>query len=66
MGAVVVAQLAEQSLLIPEDLISNPVIGNFYGTFIYCKLCVEKTKIKKKRAFQVSFSLLSFRPVESI
>ena len=28
--AVVVAQLAEQSLPIPEDPGSNPVIGNFY------------------------------------
>ena len=27
---VVVAQLAEQSLMIPEDPGSNPVIGNFY------------------------------------
>ena len=27
---VVVAQLAERSLPIPEDLGSNPVIGNFY------------------------------------
>ena len=28
--AVVVAQLAERSLLIPEDPGSNPVIGNFH------------------------------------
>ena len=28
--AVVVAQLAEQSLLIPDDLGLNPVIGNVY------------------------------------
>jgi len=28
--AVVVAQLAEQSLPIPKDPGSNPVIGNFY------------------------------------
>ena len=27
---VVVAQLAERSLPIPEDLGSNPAIGNFY------------------------------------
>ena len=30
LGAVVVAQLAERSLPIPEDPGSNPVIGNFY------------------------------------
>ena len=29
-GEVVVAQLAERSLAIPEDPGSNPVIGNFY------------------------------------
>ena len=29
-GAVVVAQLAERLLPIPEDPGSNPVIGNFY------------------------------------
>ena len=33
---VLVAQLAERSLTIPEDLGSIPVIGNFYWTFIYC------------------------------
>ena len=33
--AVVVAQLAERLLPIPEDPGSNPVIGNFYWTFVY-------------------------------
>ena len=33
---VVVAQLAERSLMIPVDPGSNPIIGNFYWTFIYC------------------------------
>ena len=42
------AQLAERSLMIPEDPGSNPVIGNFYLN-IYL-LFVEKTKIKKKEA----------------
>ena len=45
---VVVAQLAERSLTIPEDPGSNPVIGSFYWTFNYCKLFVEKTKIRKR------------------
>ena len=50
--AVVVAQLVEHSLPITEVRSSNPVIGKnlfIYWTFVYCQLCVEKTKIKKKR-----------------
>ena len=43
-----VAQLAERSLLIPENLGSNPDIGNFYLTFIYCLRFVEKMKNKEK------------------
>ena len=46
---VIVAQLAAWSLLIPEDPGSNPAIGNFYWTIIYCQLFVEKTEINKKR-----------------
>ena len=49
---VVVAQLVERSLSIPEVRGSNPVIGKnlfIYLTFVYCQLCIEKTKIKKKR-----------------
>ena len=45
-GAVVVAQLTERLLPIPDHPGSNPVIGNFYWT-IYCQLLVEKTKIKR-------------------
>ena len=45
-GAVVVAQLTERLLPIPEHPGSNPVIGNFNWT-IYCQLLVEKTKIKR-------------------
>ena len=52
--AVVVAQLAEWSLSIPEVRGSNPVIGKFflsiYLTFVYCQLCIGKTKIKKNEA----------------
>ena len=50
--AVVVAQLVEQSLPIPEVRGSNPVIGKklfICWTFVYCQLCSEKTKIKEKR-----------------
>ena len=46
--AVIVAQLVELSLSIPEVRGSNPVIGkNLYSTFIVNS--IEKTKIKKKR-----------------
>ena len=49
---VVVAQLVERSLLIPEVHGLNPVIGKnlyIYWTFVYCQLCIEKMKIKKKK-----------------
>ena len=51
--AVVVAQLVEWLLPIPEVRSSNPVIGNnlfIYWTFVYCQLSIEKMKIKKKEA----------------
>ena len=45
--AVVVAQLVEQSLPVPEVHCSNPVIGKkLYWTFSVN--CIKKTKIKKK------------------
>ena len=47
--AVVVAQLAERSLPIPDT-------RKFYRTFIYCQLyCIEKTKIKEKEAENGAF-----------
>ena len=51
-GAVLVAPLVEWLLQILEVCGSNPVIGKnlyLYWTFVYCELCIEKTKIKKKR-----------------
>ena len=50
---MVVAQLVERSLPIPEVRGSSPVIGKnlfIYLTFVYCQLRIEKTKIKKKGA----------------
>ena len=48
---VVMAELAEQSLPSPQVHGSIPVIGEFLlGTFIYCQLCIAKTKIKGKEA----------------
>ena len=58
LWAVVVAQLVERSLPIPEVCGSNPVIGKnlfIYWTFVYCQLCIEKTKIKKKRQGMAHF-----------
>ena len=48
IGAVVVAQLVERSLPIPEVRGSNPVIGKKLY-WIFTVICIEKTKIKKKR-----------------
>ena len=46
---VVVAQLVERLLPIPEAHGLNPVIGkNLY--WIFTVNCIEKTKIKKKEA----------------
>ena len=54
--AVVVAQLVERLLPIPEVRGSNPVIGKDLNlTFVYCQLCIEKTKIKKKRPGMAHF-----------
>ena len=54
LGEVVVAQLVERSLPIPEVRGSNPVIGkNLYRTFTVN--CIEKTKIKKKRPGMAHF-----------
>ena len=46
IGTVVVVQLAEWSLLIPEVRSLTPVNDNI---FLYLLLTVEKTKIDKKR-----------------
>ena len=52
---MVVAQLVEQSLPIPEVHDSNPVIGKkLYRTFTVS--FVEKSKIKKKRPGMAHFN----------
>ena len=55
--AVVVAQLEERSLPIPEIRGSNPVIGYNIYYHLYLKNCIEKTKIKKKRPGTAQFFL---------
>ena len=54
---VVVAQLVERSLLLPEVHGWNPVIGKnlFISNICYCQLCIEKMKIKKKRPGMAHF-----------
>ena len=44
---MVVAQLVEWSLPIPEVSGSNPVIGKIYIDHLCTVSCIEKTKIKK-------------------
>ena len=47
---MVVAQLVERSLPIPEVCGSNPVIGKkLYGN-LFTVNCIKKTNIKKKEA----------------
>ena len=55
---VVVAQLVERSLPIPEICGSKSVIDKnlyLFWTFVYCQLCIEKMKIKKKRPGMAHF-----------
>ena len=47
--AVLVAQLVERSLPIPEVHSSNPVVGKIQIEHLLTVNCIEKTKIKKKR-----------------
>ena len=47
--AVVVAQLVERLLPIPEVRGSNPVIGKINTEHMFTVNCTKKTKIKKKR-----------------
>ena len=54
-GEVVVAQLVEWSLPMPEVRGSNPVNGKNLFISNICQLCIEKTKIKKKRPEMAQF-----------
>ena len=49
--AVVVAQLVEQLLPIPEVCGSNPVINKIFIEHMFAVNCIEKTKIKKWPTF---------------
>ena len=52
---VVVAQLVERLLAIPEVRGSNPVIDKTYIEHLLTVNCIEKTKIKKTRSGMVHF-----------
>ena len=59
-GAVVLAQLVEWSLPIPEVCILNPVIGNnLYIEHLFTVNCIEKTKIKNKEAGNGQFKKIN-------
>ena len=49
-GEVVVAQLAERLLMIPEDPGSNPAIGNFYLNIYLLLTVCRKDENKEKEA----------------
>ena len=49
---VVAEQLTARLLLIPGEPGSNPVIGNFYFTFVYFREFVEKAKNERKRGWE--------------
>ena len=52
------AQLVERSLPMPEVRGSNPVIGKNLLISKICQLCIENTKIKKKRPEMAQFFFL--------
>ena len=62
--AVVVAQLVERSLPIPEVRGSNPVIGKIYWTFVYCQL-YWKEENKEKKQFRCNTSNLTSANIHS-
>ena len=55
---VVVAQLVEWSLLIPEVGGSNPSMANFYIEHLVTVNCIEKAKLTKKRVGLAIFEIM--------
>ena len=56
--AVVVAQLVERSLPNQRSAVRIQSLAkklSIFWTFVYCQLCLEKTKIKKKRPGKAHF-----------
>ena len=52
---MVVAQLVEWSIPVPEVRGSNPVIGKIYIEQLFTINCIEKTKINKKKPGMAHF-----------
>ena len=59
---MVVAQLVERLLPTPEVHGLNPVIRQTFILDIYRQLCIEKTKIKKKRPGKAHFKKQHTKP----
>ena len=69
IGAVVVAQLTAQSISIQEDPGSNPVIGNFYLTYLPLTVCTKDEKRKRGRQWPIKkifIRILISCPTENI
>ena len=69
-GVVVVAQLVERLLPIPEVRSPNPAIGNIF-CWTFTVNCFEKMRIKKKRPgmahiFLKNYTYLNFFPLEQL
>ena len=54
---MVVAQLVERLLAIPDVRVLNPVIGEIYIEHLFTVKCIEETKIKKKEAGNGPFKI---------
>ena len=64
---VVVAQLVERSLLIPEVRGSNPVIGKIYWIFVYCQLYwKDENKEKRGREWPIFKKKLTYNALSNI
>ena len=64
--AVVVAQLVERLLPIPEVCGSNPVIGNnlcIEHLFIYCQLCLKDENKEKEAGYGPFFKKNKDKPL---
>ena len=56
--SVVVAQLVERSVQIPEVCGSNPVIGKINIEHLFTVNCIEKTEIKKRPGKRLPYNNL--------
>ena len=52
---MVIAQLADYSLPLPQFRSSNPVFGKIYSEHLFTVNCIENTKERKKRQGMAHF-----------